>query len=389
MSYNNAGPPTATQLCGSSYTSNCFVLNQPAPVPVYGAAPVPTGSPSPVLGTSSSPAVVTAADTTNGDWQVVIGGSFNGALGTPPAGWTVAPGCPGGGSAIRDATTILIHHNGVSEPSTNSFPFTSGSWDFYPIGVKNTTGPDGQASCTASNSNTVTIPAPTGTSNVFDLVLALGGLSGGGTTSVSYTSGPTASTWNTTLSSYNGLGKYYTGPGSQVVFTGVGGTATDDIGAQIAFAPVQGGYPVLIVTPQTTVGTGAFVSMISGSATTTVSNSAANVFPAYGVGAPVATTSEGTVTQGSPFAGTLSNLECYLTNAAGTKTVAGGTSYVLALRQNLASSTLTCSITAAITNCQDTTHSVALAVGDQLSFIDTPSGTPTALIPHCSARLVY
>lgn len=255
ISYNDAGPPTATQGCGSAFASNCFVLNQPPAAPIYGVPPVPAGSPTPVLGTSSSPAVVTSPDTTSGDWQVVFAGAFNGAIGTLPSGWIEAPGCPGDGGAVFDKMHIFIHHNGGSEPSTNSFPFSTGSWDFYPIGVHNTSGPDGQAVCTASNVNTVVIPAPSGTINPVDTTFALGGLSGGGTTSVTF-SGATASTWNTSVTSYHGLGVSYTGSGVQVTYTGVGGSATDNIGGQIAFAPVQAGFPLIMSGAQPAVGVG-------------------------------------------------------------------------------------------------------------------------------------
>jgi hypothetical protein len=160
--------------------------------------------------------------------------------------------------------------------------------------------------------------------------------------------------------------------------------------------PAAAGSPTLTLptatgTFVTNNSTGVYVSMLSGEANAVVSNSVANVFPAFGSGVAVATTSEGTVDSAMPIAGTLSNLECYLTNAAGTKTVAGGTSYVVALRQNLGTSALTCSITTAITNCTDTNqaHNVTVSIGDQIDFIDTPSGTPTALIPHCAARFVF
>lgn len=129
----------------------------------------------------------------------------------------------------------------------------------------------------------------------------------------------------------------------------------------------------------------------SGLANTTVSNSAANVFPAMGSGTPVATTSEGTVANIVPNVATVKNLSCYLTTAAGTKTVAGGTNYVVAVRQNLASGALTCTIGAAASQCTDSNaaHNLTTAAQDQLDFIITPSGTPTALIPHCAVELDF
>lgn len=131
------------------------------------------------------------------------------------------------------------------------------------------------------------------------------------------------------------------------------------------------------------------LAMLTGSANATVSTSVANVFPISGNGTPVATTSEGTVSNSVPFAGVLSNLSCFLTTAGGVVTVAGGTKYTVAVRQNLSTGTLTCDITTAISSCQDTTagHNITFAANDQLDFIATPSGTPTALIPHCSVQV--
>ena len=126
------------------------------------------------------------------------------------------------------------------------------------------------------------------------------------------------------------------------------------------------------------------VGYMAGSSNAVVSNASANFFPAMGTGTAVASTSEGDVSTLSPIATTAANLKCTLTTIAGVATVAGGTNYVLALRQNIASSALTCTITAAISTCTDTTHTVAIAIGDQLDFIDTPTGTPTALVVKCS-----
>lgn len=256
VSYQAAGPPTPAQLCGTSFAANCFVTDQaPAPV-VYGVPPVPTGTSSPVLGASSSPVVVTAADTTSGDWQAIFVGTFNnGGLGTLPTGWSIAPGCPGHGGTGNNTAYWLVHLNGGSEPSTNSFPFNgAGSLDFYPIGIHNTSGPDGQAACTSNNVSPIPVAAPTGTTSASDVVLALGGLSGG--SGVSYTTGPTATTWVTGGSSYFGLGKYYTGTGSVVGYTVTGGGGLNNVGGQIAFGPVQAGLPLIMSGAQPAVGVG-------------------------------------------------------------------------------------------------------------------------------------
>ena len=130
-------------------------------------------------------------------------------------------------------------------------------------------------------------------------------------------------------------------------------------------------------------------SWLAGASNAVVSNAAANFFPASGTGTAVVSTSEGQVSVLAPTVSRLSNLKCTLTNAAGVATVAGGTNYVMALRQNIASSALTCTIAAAASTCSDNTaaHNVTTAVGDQLDFIDTPTGTPTALVVHCSVEV--
>ena len=130
-------------------------------------------------------------------------------------------------------------------------------------------------------------------------------------------------------------------------------------------------------------------SWMGGSSNAVVSASTANFFPANGTGAPVVSTSEGDVAMLAPTVAVLSNLTCVSTTIAGVATVAGGTAYTIALRQNIASSTLTCAITAAISTCADTNsaHNVTTAIGDQLDFIVTPTGTPTAEVVKCSVEV--
>ncbi len=127
-------------------------------------------------------------------------------------------------------------------------------------------------------------------------------------------------------------------------------------------------------------------SWLSGGSAAVVSNSAAAYTPISGTATSQAS-NEGDVAITAPTVGTLSNFECVLTDATGTVTVAGGTSYVLALRKNLATSALTCTILAAASSCKDTTHQVVTAIGDTLDVIDTPSGTPTALVVHCGVQV--
>lgn len=122
---------------------------------------------------------------------------------------------------------------------------------------------------------------------------------------------------------------------------------------------------------------------LSGNANAAVSNTAANYFPAQGADTAVASTAEGGVAEIAHGAGTLSKLYCNLTTAAGVVTVAGGTNYVIALRKNETNTAITCTIGATASSCSDTTDEVTTAQGDQLDFGITPSGTPTALVPHC------
>lgn len=153
-------------------------------------------------------------------------------------------------------------------------------------------------------------------------------------------------------------------------------------------APAAAGTPALTLptangTLVTNASTGVWRSMRNGSSNAVVSNSTANFIPFDGVAAPQAT-NEGDVSTIVPAAATLKNLKCVLTSAAGTVTVAGGTSYVIALDKNLSASAATCTILAAASSCTDTTDTVSVAIGDQLDYLVTPSGTPTALVVKCS-----
>lgn len=162
------------------------------------------------------------------------------------------------------------------------------------------------------------------------------------------------------------------------IFFGANGSQTLDFGVTTASVfTLTGG---ILAAPQ-----GSYKSYQSGSTTATVSNSAANFFPFAGV-ATAQATNEGAVSSTIPNIATIKNLKCVLTVANGTVTVAGGTNYVIALDQNLVAGTLTCTIASGASSCTDTTHTVTTAIGDQLDYLITPSGTPTALIPHCSAE---
>jgi hypothetical protein len=131
---------------------------------------------------------------------------------------------------------------------------------------------------------------------------------------------------------------------------------------------------------------GANLFWLSGAADVVVSNTAANYFPAVGTDTPVASTAEAGVAQIAHGPTTISKLYCNLTTAAGVVTVAGGTNYVVVLRKNEANTALTCTIGATASSCSDLVDQVTAVQGDQLDYGITPTGTPTALVPHCVAK---
>lgn len=133
---------------------------------------------------------------------------------------------------------------------------------------------------------------------------------------------------------------------------------------------------------------GAGRSWLTGGESATNSTSVADSFPLSGNASPSTTSSaEGSAVLTANSVATLKNLHCVLMTAAGVVTVAGGTNYVIAVNQNLAASALTCTIAAAASSCSDNTHTVTTAIGDQLDFTATPSGTPTALEAKCSVEM--
>lgn len=150
-------------------------------------------------------------------------------------------------------------------------------------------------------------------------------------------------------------------------------------------------YPGVMFTAGSTnpasAAAGTFRSWHSGSSNAVVSNSVANFIPFDGVAAAQAT-NEGDVSTVVSNVATVKNMKCVLTTAAGVVTVAGGTSYVIALDQNLVASAETCTILAGASSCTDTNpaHAITTAIGDQLDYLVTPSGTPTALVVKCAAE---
>lgn len=119
------------------------------------------------------------------------------------------------------------------------------------------------------------------------------------------------------------------------------------------------------------------------------STSVANYYPVNGVGTPAASAAEGNAQLDISAPTVVRNLKCQLETAGGTVTVAGGTSYVIAVRKNAADTAVTCTIGAAASGCTDVTDSVSFANNDLIDFGATPNGTPTALIPKCTMEADY
>jgi hypothetical protein len=136
----------------------------------------------------------------------------------------------------------------------------------------------------------------------------------------------------------------------------------------------------------TPVSAGQDRNFFTGSTSAVFSQVAAEAFtPVSGDSvATLVAASEGGAMQAVNQVFTCKNLYCSTTNAAGTLTAAGGTSWTITVDDNTVATALTCVETAALTHCSDTTHSFTTAVGDLLDFGWTPAGTPTAIVPHCT-----
>jgi hypothetical protein len=150
-------------------------------------------------------------------------------------------------------------------------------------------------------------------------------------------------------------------------------TVCDQNGADLK-ALLGAGYVLLSPTIYTG-GASAVFSQVAAEAFTSISGN--------GIATLVAAT-EGDAMQAVTGIMNCHNLYCSTTNIAGTLTAAGGTSWSIAVDDNTVAQALTCTETATQTHCSDTTHSFQTAVGDMLDFGWTPSGTPTAIVPHCS-----
>lgn len=153
----------------------------------------------------------------------------------------------------------------------------------------------------------------------------------------------------------------------------------------VGAVPTYGAVPAAALT--TPSATAAFYKSIhSGSTNAVVSNSVASYFPLDGSGTGDVAATIGDASTIWPVV-TVKNLHCATYTAGGVLTVAGGTAYTFAVAHNGSASAVTCAETAAISSCQDVTNSITTSALDQLEFIVTPTGTPTALVPKCSVEV--
>lgn len=119
----------------------------------------------------------------------------------------------------------------------------------------------------------------------------------------------------------------------------------------------------------------------AGGGTSNLSTTLVNYYPIGGFDSNP-TTIEASSTVTVPTSGTLDTLYFQTSVSPGT-----GKSYTLALMKNDATTTLTCQVSSAQTQCPpDTTHSVSVVQGDTIAISIAPSGTPTAAVPSWSVR---
>lgn len=113
---------------------------------------------------------------------------------------------------------------------------------------------------------------------------------------------------------------------------------------------------------------------------TNLATGATNYIGISGSDNPNATETKVDNTVGKAIA--VENMYCFVHTAPGL-----GNSWLLTLRKNAGDTALTCTISGTDTFCQDTTHLVAVAVGDLLSYSSVPTGPPTAAPLHCSVSV--
>jgi len=154
--------------------------------------------------------------------------------------------------------------------------------------------------------------------------------------------------------------------------------------AQLCFDTTTGGFYTWNTTSSAFVG--ASRDLLMGGGTAVLSTSVANYTSTNGNMTPAAAAAEGNALQQIPFATKIKKLSCQFAVAGGTITACGGTNYVVAVRKNQADTALTCTCTASLTGCTDTTDTISFAANDVIDLGFTPNGTPTALIPKCTVE---
>jgi hypothetical protein len=95
-------------------------------------------------------------------------------------------------------------------------------------------------------------------------------------------------------------------------------------------------------------------------------------------------TTEALVSLPMPFAGTLKNLQIHIGSGGGN----AGVDYTFTVRQNAASSIITCVISGTTTLvCADTTHSIIVATGDLIDIQCVPTASPNPVNVNWSMEL--
>lgn len=153
-------------------------------------------------------------------------------------------------------------------------------------------------------------------------------------------------------------------------------------GNTVAFKIVPTGTPAqpLISISSSFTGTTAGETIQPGGGASANLNAAnTNYFPLSGRN--VITNIEASTTIYAPTAGSLDNLYLQLNG------VPSVGSYTIALMKNDATTTVTCTVTSAVTTCNDTTHSVAFVQGDKLAISINPASSPTARVAAWGTRL--
>jgi hypothetical protein len=126
-----------------------------------------------------------------------------------------------------------------------------------------------------------------------------------------------------------------------------------------------------------------------GGSNATLSNSGVTYFSINGLSPAASAGTFGNIQTISSGSYVIANLHCVLMTSGGVVTVAGGTSYVIAVQKNASVTSETCTIATAASSCSDTTpgDAVSVAANDALFYVATPSGTPTALEAKCSVEV--